>query len=407
MSVKIHHGVPGSFKTSGAIQDDFIPAVLAGRKVVTNVRGLDDEQKVIDVLTDQGHNVPSSFRLVHVDTSTSSGLDVMRKWFHALTPGALLFVDEIQEIYPRSMRDSDVNKLNYPGGVDVAEADNRPSTLALAFEKHRHYNWDCVFTTPHISKVHPLVRSVAEGAYKHKNLGILGSLFKGAYIEGFHGADTNGKGSDFYAVQRKKIKPYVFDLYGSTATGVVNDTIAGQSLFKNPKILGLSLGLLFLVGYLVTRPVPTAIKSVAEGVPEQDVMASAKVGVVGSSKSSGDIAGVGGSGLPVGLPVAPRGVDRLGFVEWPATIESNGYAFGVQLWRLRFAGADGRRVELKHADAVGLGLQVTFRGDCYAEVRRSGAVVAVATCPAEVVLAENGVDQKSDAEVVATKQPAQ
>ena len=58
MSIKIHHGFPGSYKTSGAVQDDFIPAALAGRHIVTNVRGLDNEDRIREVLEGQGMTVP-------------------------------------------------------------------------------------------------------------------------------------------------------------------------------------------------------------------------------------------------------------------------------------------------------------------------------------------------------------
>ncbi len=39
MSIKIHHGPNGSYKTSGAIQDDAVPALKDGRVIITNVRG--------------------------------------------------------------------------------------------------------------------------------------------------------------------------------------------------------------------------------------------------------------------------------------------------------------------------------------------------------------------------------
>ncbi|HEJ4774917.1 TPA: hypothetical protein SMR50_006419, partial [Pseudomonas aeruginosa] len=44
MAIKIHHGPNGSYKTSGAIQDDLIPAIKKGRVIITNVRGLTRER---------------------------------------------------------------------------------------------------------------------------------------------------------------------------------------------------------------------------------------------------------------------------------------------------------------------------------------------------------------------------
>ena len=43
MSIKIHHGEPGSYKTSGAMSDDIIPILEKGRLIITNVRGFTRE----------------------------------------------------------------------------------------------------------------------------------------------------------------------------------------------------------------------------------------------------------------------------------------------------------------------------------------------------------------------------
>ncbi|MGZ3999618.1 MAG: zonular occludens toxin domain-containing protein [Mucilaginibacter sp.] len=87
MSIKIHHGPPGSYKTSGAVMDDFVPAALAGRVVVTNVRGLNDSALVRKVLTKPSSffrrdlkywpckpvTVPDTFDIIWVDTTDKRG----------------------------------------------------------------------------------------------------------------------------------------------------------------------------------------------------------------------------------------------------------------------------------------------------------------------------------------------
>lgn len=101
-------------------------------------------------------------------------------------------LDEIQEIYPPDFSATKIKDFDFPGGLDAATAAGTFETLALAFEKHRHKNWDFVVTTPNISKVHKLVRGAAEGAYRHKNLAVIGSIFKGRYNETFHAPDNVG-----------------------------------------------------------------------------------------------------------------------------------------------------------------------------------------------------------------------
>ncbi len=60
-------------------------------------------------------------------------------------------------------------------------------------------------------------------------------------------------------IRGRKIPSWVFDLYQSTATGVVSDTQAGLPFWKNPKILGLSLFLAVVVAFLISRGNPLKI----------------------------------------------------------------------------------------------------------------------------------------------------
>ncbi len=275
MSIKIHHGAPGSYKTSGAVLDDFIPAVLAGRHVITNVRGLNDRNKIEDVLIKKGREVPSSFELTFLDTTDSAQMDMLRKWFHWAPAGCFFLIDEIQEVYPKSITTAKLTEFDYPGGLDAATEAGTFETLALAFEKHRHKNWDFVVTTPHISKVHEVVRGSAEGAYKHRNLAVLGPMFKGRYIEAFHTADNNGRQSDFYTIRRKRIPKYVFQLYSSTATGQISDTAAGGNIFTDPKMLFFVAILLGVGIYLFIADTPAIFTGSPDAAPVPDAQTAA------------------------------------------------------------------------------------------------------------------------------------
>ncbi len=86
MSIKIHHGPPGSYKTSGAVMDDFVEAVFAGRVVITNVRGLNDEQRVREVLVDAFPRrvIPDTFELVWIDTDTEDGIFLIQSFWTPL-----------------------------------------------------------------------------------------------------------------------------------------------------------------------------------------------------------------------------------------------------------------------------------------------------------------------------------
>lgn len=231
MPIKIHHGAPGSYKTSGAIGDDFLREARAGRTIITNVRGVSRERTLAEF-----DDLPNTFDVIWIDDRTDEGREKLRKWFHWAPKGAFLFIDEAQDIWPRHWRDSDLSKLDYPGGYEKAKADDRPVDWAQAWDKHRHWNWDLVLTTPNIKKIRDDIRGVADGGYKHKDLALIG--FGGRYVEGFHPPDDNGTSEgQFYSITRKKVPPYVWKLYDSTATGQFSATKSGTPLWKNPKFI--------------------------------------------------------------------------------------------------------------------------------------------------------------------------
>ncbi|MCZ2982632.1 hypothetical protein NYY70_20860, partial [Acinetobacter baumannii] len=76
MSIKIHHGPNGSYKTSGAIQDDAVPALKEGRLIITNVRGFTLE-RVLQVMPD----LPESVDIINLDLEQQADMERMRTWF--------------------------------------------------------------------------------------------------------------------------------------------------------------------------------------------------------------------------------------------------------------------------------------------------------------------------------------
>jgi len=290
MSIKIHHGPPGSYKTSGAVMDDFIKAVLLGRLVVTNVRGLNDRQRVIDTVSKIRcfpkfwlyHSVPETFDIIWIDTEVLHGRYKLASFFHWAPHGAFLLIDEAQTVWPLAWKDADLKRLDYPGGYDAAVVDNRPQNFLIAFEKHRHFGWDMVLTTPSIDKIRRDIRGCSEGAYKHKNQALNG--FKGSYLEAFHLAEDSGKSAgDFLSVRSRKIKSHVWKLYASTATGTHSDTIAGTPIWKNPKII---LFLVFFAGlgtFLSMRPAPSVITGKSNSQAVQVAGSKASTPIPGSA----------------------------------------------------------------------------------------------------------------------------
>ena len=397
MSIKIHHGPPGSYKTSGALADDFIKAVLDGRHIITNVRGLDDEDRVREVLEGKGKTVPASFKLSHIDTSESEKMEMLRRFWHWSPDGVFFVIDEVQEVWPKSLREPGLRKLEYPGGVDAATAAGTFLTIDLAFEKHRHRNWDFIVTTPNISKVHSVVRGAAEAAYKHKNLAMIGAMLKGRYVEGFHAADTNGKPSDFYSVVQKKVPAYVFDLYKSTATGVVSDTTAGQSLFANPRVL-LLLGILAAV---LTFIFSAGLPSIFGGKPATPPPAPVSTGnppALAAPPVTSATQALVNTGKP-SRPDLPNVVDGqnlkipplLAFISGAKLYYSGGYGFDPESIKLVVEFPDGTSTRIAKKQLLRAGMQLVDRGDCMAELYVNGKSHTFVVCappPEPVMLAK-------------------
>ncbi|MFQ2576183.1 zonular occludens toxin family protein [Aeromonas caviae] len=259
MSIKIHHGAPGSYKSSGAIHTDVIPAIKAGRYIITNVRGFSVE-RCREVL---GKDVPDSFEVLYVETESQEGRDHLARFYHWAPKGAFFLVDEVQRVFPPAWRQSDLDKLDYPGGPDKAKEDGRPETIDVAFDMHRHHNWDFVLTTPNIKKVHQVIRAAAETAIRHTNMAILG--LGGRYKTVLHLSDNSGTSlSDvLQAKPFNKVPKYVFKLYDSTTTGKVSDTIAGSSMLRDPKILFVLVvwGLCMFFGFIKPQYIDSPAKA--------------------------------------------------------------------------------------------------------------------------------------------------
>ena len=279
MSIKIHHGAPGSYKSSGAIHTNVIPAIKAGRFIITNVRGFSVE-RCREVL---GKDVPDGFEVLYIETESQEGRDRLARFYHWAPKGAFFLVDEVQRVFPPAWRQTDLDRLAYPGGPDVAKDDGRPETIEVAFDMHRHHNWDFVLTTPNIKKVHQVIRAAAETAIRHTNMAILG--IGGRYKTVLHLSDNSGTSmSDvLQAKPFNKVPKHVFKLYDSTTTGKVSDTIAGSSMLRDPKVLFVLAvwGLCIFFGFIKPEYIDAPAKASAA-----TAAAAPAPGAVGASPSA-------------------------------------------------------------------------------------------------------------------------
>ncbi len=171
MSIKIYWGPAGSYKTSSAVWNDLPDFAFDGRTVVTNIRGLTNRDKIVEILEREfkKKKVPDSFELIHQESETKEGKEKWLKWFHWMPNGAGILVDEGQRIWPKKMTAKEIKSLDYPGGADAATKDSRPENFDVSFDMHRHQNWDLVITTTNIRRLHENLRQNADSALRHRN----------------------------------------------------------------------------------------------------------------------------------------------------------------------------------------------------------------------------------------------
>lgn len=252
-ATSIHHGPPGSYKSFTLVQRFAIPALIEGRTVVTNIRGFDNVDRVIQQFPDKEFS-PNA-RIIWVDTTTQAGRTRMAKWFHWVPFGALVIIDEVQQVYP-DRRDFKLESLDtftpYPGEIieDIGLKEGRPEDVFTAYDKQRHYNWDIFCSTPNIAKVKKEIREVSEWAYRHRDLSGLLPWKKNTWIEHQHDPETSGKSPSHRVGTpvQYKADPRVFACYASTATGQHVQSKAGRSILSDPKIMGV---LVLIVACLV------------------------------------------------------------------------------------------------------------------------------------------------------------
>ncbi|PHR84506.1 MAG: hypothetical protein COA59_06010 [Colwellia sp.] len=247
MSIKIHHGPDGTFKTSGAIKDDILPVIKSGRTLVTNIRGF-SKQLAIKVLGRK--NVHKNFKVIFVDTECQAGRDKMARFFHWAPKGSFFVIDEVQRIFKPKWTAKDVALLNYIGGTAQAELDDRPEDMDTAWDMQRHYNWDFVFTTTSITKVRSEMKDMAKVAVRHINLG-LWRFYK--TVE--HAADSRGttKSNQGTIKYFNYVPSKIFALYSSTKTGAFTNSEPRTAFYRDPKVLGLLLCLGVLWSYLFSK----------------------------------------------------------------------------------------------------------------------------------------------------------
>lgn len=290
MAAYIFHGSPGSYKTSSAIWFELLPALRDGRIVITNIEGMFPKEDIEAAL---GEKFPESAEVWRLSTQKDRGRDLMRCYFHWAPIGAMLIIDEVQDVFPteRTFKpetydyvpvtsyrellpthwyDTHMDLLDSIKPTELTSADIDdleqeifddkghiiyPSTLKESFMRHRKYNWDIVLCTPDITQVHSMIRGACELGFSHMSKDKIGSLipyFKRRPRIRQHLPKESGAVARKQDIQYfRKVPKEVHLVYKSTATGAATKSGVGGSLLSSGPLKFALVTFLLCIGYLV------------------------------------------------------------------------------------------------------------------------------------------------------------
>jgi zona occludens toxin len=454
MATKVFHGPPGSYKSSTAMWFEIVPALRSGRVVVTNLQGIKTLEEIQRELKEV---FPNSARLLRISIGNDNGLLLMRNFFHWLPIGALIFLDEIQDIYPndKSFKASDydyknegffddrlpqdfielyhVEQRKIKGNIDVADYEDDmgeslfderdylryPRTLRECFMRHRHYNWDILLATPDIKEISSFVRSVCEVAYCHSSKDAIPiPYFKRRPRILEHLPKSNGTtvGKNDI-VKMKKVPLDVFKLYKSTATGKSTKSGAGQSPLTFSVVFGLACVVAYIcyMGFFffddsdeeVSKEVPStqAVKKVESKAASTQIQSNGKQLAKSTEKDSLSLDNFTFRDVGVSAVVAPDSLVDLPFnansmylnavntVHYDEHRVSRDYVFTL------YVGEDIFNID--GGSLIGMGYKIFYKNTCLVELRSDVTSHYLYCEPRRLNLAvsSNGIDARAVTDV--------
>lgn len=286
MSSSIFHGAPGSFKSASATWFEVLPALRKGRLVVTNIEGI---LPLDEIETELQETFPESAQLWRLSSQNEEGQSLWRNWYHWMPTGALVLIDEVQDVYPTesTFKPESCNykhidnykdlipehwyKYHYeqlekfkPENLTSGDTDDLgrelfnehgyiiyPKTLKECYMRHRKYNWDIIVCTPDITSVHKYIRNVSQYAYSHKYFdGLAGIPYYYRRPRIFdHNPKLDGKTpTKANTITWKKIPVEVHKCYKSTATGGITKG-QGKNFIYTPIFAFPLLAIILCISY--------------------------------------------------------------------------------------------------------------------------------------------------------------
>ncbi|MFN1651142.1 zonular occludens toxin domain-containing protein [Vibrio rotiferianus] len=272
--ITIRTGGNGSYKSAYTAWFVILPALKAGRVVVTNFEGMQPLHVIEERLNIK---FPSSAKLIRIFSRSQVGVELWQHFFCWCPLNALVVIDECQDIFSkrigfddkkvkyRPLSDFlehlpdwyedffnsrhvpvDMTKLEESEIDDLGRAEYDesgriiyPMTYNEGFMRHRKYNWDIELLSPSWKQIDDAIKECAEQAFYHKNRDKLFLYKRKPYIY------QHPKNVSTPVIPNKK-DPGLFTekipleahlLYKSTGTGDVTKSGGLNVLFRSPKMI--------------------------------------------------------------------------------------------------------------------------------------------------------------------------
>ncbi len=205
MAILCYCGRPGAGKSYEVVKNVILPALKDGRRVVSNIDGLNNEKfrayikDNTDLFDEQiGEVVTFSREILRQSHFYPVSQDDP---YSFVRPGDLVVVDEAQNFYAPFMKLSEEEKI--------------------FFREHRHFcdatgrGCDLVLLSQRFQDIQQFVRGVVETVFFMRQLKFLGT--KNVYTVTAYEVNQNGYPADRLSFKTHRYQDYVFKLYSSTA----------------------------------------------------------------------------------------------------------------------------------------------------------------------------------------------
>jgi len=209
MAINAYVGLQGSGKSFEVVSSPILDAVLQGRRVVTNIDGINEDLIHEYLVNKRDAQIDKLGSIIHVENDR-----ILQPQF---------FPDEQQPELDSVVKGGDLVAIDEAWRFWSTDSGKLSHEHMQFFRMHRHYTHpvtavacDVVLMTQDISGLHRSVKNVIEFAFrmhKHKSLG----LSKRYRVEIYEGWKLNSKTR--IDDRQKKYDPEIFPLYQSYAGG--------------------------------------------------------------------------------------------------------------------------------------------------------------------------------------------